>query len=152
MSLVRKQWVKWSLILCGTVVLLLLLAFLLFAYYFAGQNKTRLIRESASPDGHFVAEVREVITPMHGGPDLVQVVLKSASQSEGDVVYSQVFECGPDYSAFQVAWQSPDSLAVSYGACDAGNFQSPTGNKKSMAWHEVKISYRDTGHMARSKP
>lgn len=155
MSLVRKQWVTWSLISCGAVFLLLLLAFLIFAYHFAGENKTRLIRESTSPDGQFVAEINEVITPMNGGPDLVQVLLRPVTRASGEVVYSQTFECESDNRAFQVRWRSPKNLEISYGVCDTGRYHTAADNKffqKITEWHEVSIAYLDSEHVAHAKP
>jgi hypothetical protein len=154
-SLMRKPWVKWSLILCGVVFLLLLAGFSWLVFDFSGHSKSRLIRETTSPDGRFVAEVREVITPMHGGPDSVQVMLRPATHAVGDVVYSQTFECGPDYSAFQIEWQSPANLTVSSGTCDAGRYRSAGDNnvfQRSTTWQGVSINYRDSGHVAHSKP
>jgi len=130
---------------------MLLFGFLAFAHYFAGKDKTHLIRESKSPDGKFVAEIREVITPMHGGPDLIQVAIRPAGYSVPDIIYSQTFECGPDDRAFQLAWLSPKTLGVSYGMCDAGQYRRAADNKvtqKITDWHDVSIQYRQSDYIA----
>jgi hypothetical protein len=150
-----KRRTKWMVISSAGAVLLLLVGFVILVVGFRGQNKSHVIRQSTSPDGNVIAEVRELITPMHGGPDLVQVVLRPTTDAVGDVVYSRVFECGPDYSAFQVEWQSSKSLTVSYGTCDAGRYHSATDNdvfQKNATWQDVSISYRDSGHVAHAKP
>jgi hypothetical protein len=145
---------KWLLIGFGTILALLGMGFAFLVVDFRGHDQTRLIRESASPDGRLVADVNEVITPMHGGPDTVQVTLRPASRAIGDVIYSQTFECGPDYSAFQVEWQTSQNLTVSYGICDAGRYTSASDKKvlqKRTSWEGINISYKDSGYMAHAK-
>jgi hypothetical protein len=145
------RWLRWPLILSGVFLLVLLAGFLWLVADFGANDITRSIRQSESADGRFVAEVREVITRMHGGPDSVQVTLRATKSALGDVVFSQTFECGPDYSAFQVEWKSPQSLVIQEGMCDAGRYSSASNNKvlqKSEAWHQVKISYRRSDHVA----
>jgi hypothetical protein len=154
MSLMKTPWMKWSLVVFGTILLLLVAGFAFLVFDFRGLDKSRLVRESISPNGHLVAEVHEVITPMHGGPDTVQVTLRPASRAVGDIVYSQTFECGPDYSAFQVEWQDSKNLTVSYGICDAGRYHSASDKnvfQKSTSWEGISISYRDSGYVAHAK-
>jgi hypothetical protein len=154
-SLMTKSWLKWSLISCGIIFLCFLAGLMLLVADFGGHTKTRLIRESASPNGQVIASAYEVITPMHGGPDSVQVTLRPSTFALGDIIYSEAFECGPDYSAFQFEWQSPSRLTVSYGICDAGRYRSATDNKilrKIGRWQEVSIVYRESGHVAHANP
>jgi hypothetical protein len=150
----KTRWLKWSLISCGVVLLLLLVEVSWLVMDFGGHNKIRLIRDSESPDGHLVAEVQEVITPMHGGADSVQVILRSTTSTIGDVVYAQTFECGPDYSAFQLEWRSPKNLLVQYGTCDSGRYDSAMNNKvlqKSLTWRDLSISYLQSDYVAHAK-
>lgn len=150
----EEPMVKWSLISIGLVLILLVGGFLWLVVDFGGHEKTHLISQSESPDGNFVVEVHEVTTPMHGGPDSVQVTLRSTTAAVGDVVYSQNFECGPDYSAFQVEWQSSKNLIVQSGICDAGRYNSASSNKvlrKIMSWEGVSIVYRESDHVAHAK-
>ena len=145
---------KWILLSFGAIFLLLFAGFMVLVVDFGGHSKSRLLVESTSTDGRLVAEVREVVTPMHGGPDSVQVSLRSVTRAAGDVIYSQVFECGPDYSAFQVKWESPTVLVISYGTCDAGRYRSPTDNKilqMNTVWHDVTIRYQNSEYVAHAK-
>jgi hypothetical protein len=150
----KTPWLKWPLVVFGTILVLLMGGFAFLVFDFRGHDQTRLIRESTSPDGHLVAEIHEVITPMHGGPDMVQVTLRPASRAVGDIIYSQTFECGPDYRAFQVEWQTAQNLTVSYGICDAGRYNSASDKKvfqKSASWEGINIIYKDSGYVAHAK-
>ena len=67
-----------------------LAGFAILVANFSGHSTSRLLVESTSTDGRLVAEVREVVTPVHGGPDSVQVALRPVTRAAGDVIYSQV--------------------------------------------------------------
>jgi hypothetical protein len=152
--IMRRRWIKYALISAGVLFLVVLVAFGLLVFDFGGHNRDRLIRESTSPDGRVVAEIREVITPMHGGPDEVQVLLRSTRSTFGDIIYSQTFECGPDYDAFHVNWRSSNDLIVTYGTCDLGPYASGTDNStihKRTSWHDVGITYEPSSHVAHPK-
>ena len=71
----RGHWLKWVLVTCAVGLCLFLAAFGLLVFDFGGNQEIRLIRQSRSPDGALIAEVREVIEPMHGGSDSVQVLI-----------------------------------------------------------------------------
>jgi len=58
----------------GIVLVLALLAFLMVD--FSGSERNPVIQQALSPDARYVAELHEVITPMHGGSDRVEVTWK----------------------------------------------------------------------------
>jgi hypothetical protein len=120
---------------------------------FSGHAKDRVLKKAVSPDGQFVAEVHEVITPMHGGPDRVDVTLQDqrSDQLVQAVVYSRIFECGPDYAGYGLRWQSSQSLTIWYPTCDGGRYRSPADNwvlQKLDMWRGVAIVYHNSGYVA----
>jgi hypothetical protein len=87
---------------------------------------------------------------MHGGPDTLYVTIKRGELSSADTIYSRIYECS-DVSAFDVQWKESRELTVSYGSCDSGRWHTPEENKvlkKDSAWGDIKIDYRDSGHVA----
>jgi hypothetical protein len=68
-----KPKVKWVIVLCGAAVLLVAAIVVFVIVDFPGHEANHLIRRAVSPDGRSVAELREVVTPMHRGPDMLQV-------------------------------------------------------------------------------
>ena len=118
---------------------------------FGGHSTNQSIRQSVSPDGRLVAEMRQVTTPMNGGPDTLEVTIKEVNSQSGDLIYSQVYGCSLDYSGYTLTCKTPAELVVTYGACDGGRWRSRGENKvlvRQSLWKDVKIDYHDSGYMA----
>ena len=69
------------------------LGVLLFLLVSFGSSKDQTRLSAQSPDGKFVAELHTVMTPMHGGPDILYVAIRGENQAFGDTVFSRVYEC-----------------------------------------------------------
>jgi hypothetical protein len=112
--------------------------------------KDDVIREKTSPDGKLVAEMHELTTAMHGGPDTVSVTIRQTGYPyENETIYSRVYECD-DFSGFDLQWKRSNELTISYGNCN-GRWQTPDENRvleTKSTWRDVKIEYRDSGHVA----
>jgi hypothetical protein len=150
----KMKWLKWTLISIGVIVSLTLIAIVCVVVKFGGDDKTYVIRQSKSNDGNVIAEVISIVTPVHGGPDRVQVTLRPKTEPFGGIVYSQAFECGPDFRAFQVRWLSPSDLLIQYGLCE-GRYFSARDNKiflKSTAWQGIHITYRQSDYISHGEP
>lgn len=93
----------------GVVVLAVLgLTLLLSAWKTVAKDQV-LVR-AVSPDRAHVAELRQILASMHGGPDHIEVTL------DGSVVYSKVFECN-SAASFGLAWEDSQRLKVRFGRC-----------------------------------
>ena len=137
---------KWLGMIIGGMLLagLILFAVILLDW---GGNKDQLIKQAFSNDGKFVAEIHQIVTPMHGGPDILQVTIRPVKVSSGEVVYSQTYECS-SYESFRLQWKNPDRLTIVYGACDSGRWHTQDENKvwqKNLEWGDVKIDYQNSG-------
>jgi hypothetical protein len=134
---------KWFGMIIGGMLLAVLILFAVILLGW-GRNKDQLIKQAISSDGKLVAEIHQIITPMHGGPDILQVTIRSAKYSSGDVVYSQTYEC----DTFRLQWKNPNELTVVYGACDSGRWHTKDENKvwqRNLEWRDVTIDYQDSG-------
>ena len=112
--------------------------------------KDTLTLQAISPDGKLVAELHQVITPMHGGPDTFYISMRRNSLPEGENVYSQTYECN-DFTRFRLTWLNPKELSVSYGTCNLGRLHSDNDNKvwnRVESWQDIKIDYQDTKYVA----
>ena len=101
---------KGLLVGCSGIALVLALLALL-EVDFGGSERNHVIWQARSPDARYVAELHEVITPMHGGPERVEVTWKSKEAFRA-VVYAQTFECGPDDNGYQWQWSSSRTLII----------------------------------------
>jgi hypothetical protein len=145
---------KWLGLIFG-VVLLAVVALFVFLVLDSGGDKDQLVKQAASPDGKLMAELHQITTPMHGGPDTLRVTIGPIKGPSGGVVYSRSYECTSDYSAFRLQWKTPNELIVTYGTCNSGRWHTKDENKvwQSYAeWHDVKINYLDSGYVAQAKP
>ena len=105
---------KWIFLLLGTACLIVLAIVAFLVVDFPGHSTDHVVKRAVSPDGRGVAELHEVVTPMHAGPDLIRLKLSSIAGNDSATVYSSVFECGPDFSGYDLRWQSAHSLSFSY--------------------------------------
>lgn len=138
-----RKLLKISFILGGVVLVVFFIAIVALVAYVPGSDKDRLVREAASPDRQVVAEIHNVITPMWGGPDRVEVRLRHPGDINGRVVYSQMFECS-NFAAFQLKWIRPQELEVTMNDCDSGNFNGIPGNsitRQFSEWQGISIAY-----------
>ena len=101
---------KWILLLFGAAGLIVLAVIVFLVVDFPGQSTDHVVRRAVSPDGQVVAELHEVVTAMHGGPDLIRLTLSTIAGNDSAIVYSSVFECGPDFSGYDLRWQSAHNL------------------------------------------
>ena len=133
----------------GALILLAFIA-LMIDWSRSGAAKDDVIREKTSPDGKLVAEMHELTTPMHGGPDTVSVTIRQTGYPyENEIIYSRIYECD-DFSGFDLQWKRSSEVTISYGNCN-GRWHTPDENKvleTKSAWRDVKIEYRDSGHVA----
>jgi hypothetical protein len=148
-SILRRA-VKVSLWLLGGVLVAALgcIAFLLVSW---GGDKDQTRQSAPSPDGRFIAELHTVLTPMHGGPDTLYVAIRNKNDAFGETVFSRVYECD-DTSGFNIRWNGAETLEVSYGACDTGQWHTPAEDRittKQVVWRGIAINYLDSRHTAR---
>ena len=122
-----------------------------------------LIEKKVSSDGKIISEVHKFTSAMHGGPDLLYVIIKLAPQQVNDhtlseglpsqdeqKIYSRTYECS-DYSAFHIEWTGSEKLTVYYGECNTGSNYSKEEDtvwEKRHEWHDVKIEFQDTKYVA----
>jgi hypothetical protein len=119
----------------------------------SADDKDETIKREMSPDGKLEAEIHQITTPMHGGPDTLRVTIAS-SGGTGDVVYSRTYECS-DYSAFRLEWKSSNELTILYSECNASKVNTIEENirenkvwQSDTSWRDVKINYKDTQYLA----
>ena len=127
-----------------------LLVGVIFLIFDSGHPKDTMIQQALSPDGKLVAELHQVITPMHGGPDTLYVSMRPNSVTEGEHIYSQTYECD-DFTQFRLTWLNPKELNVSYGTCNLGRLHYDNDNKvwnRVESWQDIKINYQDTKYVA----
>ena len=139
--------VTWTL---GGAFALILLVLIALMIDWSKSAKDDVIREKTSPDGKLVAEMHELTTAMHGGPDTVSVTIRQTGYPyENETIYSRVYECD-DFSGFDLQWKRSNELTISYGNCN-GRWQTPDENRvleTKSTWRDVKIEYRESGHVA----
>lgn len=139
---------KWMIAIAGAMALL----FAALGWVAgSGWHDTEVpVTKAASPDGSWLAELIEVVTPMHGGPDTLIVRLRERGDVKGIVVYDRNYECGPaDYTAYKLEWRAPRLLSITYGDCDARN--PAVDNIESLrlaAYKDVQIVYEHSTHVA----
>ena len=144
--------VTWTLGGAFALILLALIALMInWSKSGAQTAKDDVIREKTSPDGKLVAEMHELTTAMHGGPDTVSVTIRQTGYPyENETIYSRVYECD-DFSGFDLQWKQSNELTISYGNCNSGRWHTPDENRvleTKSTWRDVKIEYRDSGHLA----
>jgi len=144
--------VTWTLGGASALILLALIALMIdWSKSGARTAKDDVIREKTSPDGKLVAEIRELTTAMHGGPDTVSVMITQTGYPyENETIYSRVYECD-DFNGFDLQWKQSNELTISYGNCNSGRWHTSDENRvlqTKSAWRDVKIDYRDSGHLA----
>ena len=136
---------------CALILLALIALMINWSKSGAQTAKDDVIREKTSPDGKLVAEMHELTTPMHGGPDTVSVTIRQTGYPyENETIYSRVYECD-DFSGFDLQWKQSNELTISYGNCNSGRWHTPDENRvleTKSTWRDVKIEYRDSGHLA----
>ncbi len=128
----------------------MLLAGVVFLIFDSGHPKDTMILQELSPDGKLVAELHQVITPMHGGPDTFYISMRSNNMTKGENVYSQTYECN-DFTRFRLTWLNPKELNVSYGTCNSGRLHYDNENKvwnRVQSSQDIKINYQDTKYVA----
>ena len=139
--------VTWTL---GGAFALILLVLIALMIDWSKSAKDDVIREKTSPDGKLVAEMHELTTAMHGGPDTVSVTIRQTGYPyENETIYSRVYECD-DFSGFDLQWKRSNELTISYGNCN-GRWHTPDENRvleTKSTWRDVKIEYRESGHVA----
>jgi hypothetical protein len=139
--------VTWTL---GGAFALILLVLIALMIDWSKSAKDDVIREKTSPDGNLVAEMHELTTPMHGGPDTVSVTIRQTEYPyENEIIYSRIYECD-DFSGFDLQWKRSNELTISYGNCN-GRWHTPDENRvleTKSTWRDVKIEYRESGHVA----
>ncbi len=139
--------------MAGLLLLILFAGLFVFLVNdFGGEDTVQAIGQYKSPDGKVIAEIQEVIAPMHGGSDTIQVTIQHSGLHDKDVVYSRVYGCTLDYSAYHLAWRSSNELVVTYGSCDGGRWHGRDDNKvlrQQGLWRGIRIDYRDSGYIAR---
>jgi len=139
--------VTWTL---GGAFALILLVLIALMIDWSKSAKDDVIREKTSPDGNLVAEMHELTTPMHGGPDTVSVTIRQTEYTyENEIIYSRIYECD-DFSGFDLQWKRSNELTISYGNCN-GRWHTPDENRvleTKSTWRDVKIEYRESGHVA----
>ena len=139
--------VTWTL---GGAFALILLVLIALMIDWSKSAKDDVIREKTSPDGKLVAEMHELTTPMHGGPDTVSVTIRQTEYTyENEIIYSRIYECD-DFSGFDLQWKRSNELTISYGNCN-GRWHTPDENRvleTKSTWRDVKIEYRESGHVA----
>ena len=139
--------VIWTL---GGAFALILLVLIALMIDWSKSAKDDVIREKTSPDGNLVAEMHELTTPMHGGPDTVSVTIRQTEYPyENEIIYSRIYECD-DFSGFDLQWKRSNELTISYGNCN-GRWHTPDENRvleTKSTWRDVKIEYRESGHVA----
>lgn len=131
---------KWIVLLFGAASLIVLATIVFLVVDFPGHSPDHVVKRAVSPDGRVVAELHEVVTPMHGGPDLIRLTLSTIAGSASEVVYSSAFECGPDFSGYGLQWQSAHSLLFLYKACAANPSNTGQGTHLN-SWRDVNIHY-----------
>ena len=144
--------VTWTLGGASALILLALIALMIdWSKSGARTAKDDVIREKTSPDGKLVAEMHELTTAMHGGPDTVSVTIRQTGYPyENETIYSRVYECD-DFNGFDLQWKQSNELTISYGNCNSGRWHTSDENRvlqTKSAWRDVKIDYRDSGHLA----
>lgn len=132
---------KWILLLFGAAGLVVLAIIVFLVVDFPGQSTDHVVKRAVSPDGRVVAELHEVVTAMHGGPDLIHLTLSSIAGKDSAIVYSSVFECGPDFSGYELRWQSAHSLSFLYKTCAANPSNTAQGTQLN-SWRDVNIHYQ----------
>jgi hypothetical protein len=105
------------------VVLVAVLVLVGFLVLDSGGSKDQTIKQAASPNGKLVAEIHQITTPMHGGPDTLTVTIRQAQDPIGQKVYSRTYECD-DFSAFRIQWMAPSELTIMYGACNTSGINT----------------------------
>jgi hypothetical protein len=144
----------------GTAIVVVALLLLLVALFVdwgrssASGDQDYVVQKKASPDGKLIAELRRATTGRWEGPDTLYVEVHSATETSGDRVYSKTYECD-DFSGFDLEWNDPSQLTVTYGECHESKFNSPTEfaqenkvSKRDSTWHNVTIRYVDSHHVA----
>lgn len=131
---------KWILLLFGAAGLIILATIVLLVVDFPGHSTDHVVIRAVSPDGQLVAELHEVVTAMHGGPDLIRLKLSTISGNDSAIIYSSVFECGPDFSGYDLRWQSAHSLSFLYKACASDPSNTGQGTHLN-SWRDVRIHY-----------
>ena len=136
---------------CALILLALIALMINWSKSGAQTAKDDVIREKTSPDGKLVAEMHELTTAMHGGPDTVSVTIRQTGYPyENETIYSRVYECD-DFNGFDLQWKQSNELTISYGNCNSGRWHTSDENRvlqTKSAWRDVKIDYRDSGHLA----
>lgn len=136
--------IKWTTIIAGVPLAFTLALVVALIAYVPGRDADRLVRASKSPDGSVVAEIHQVITPMWGGADRLEVRLSHANHFPSDVVYSSTFECA-GLNDFRLTWTGPHTLEITLGRCTSGPFNGsssdPVISRKLDLWKEVGITY-----------
>jgi hypothetical protein len=77
---------KYLLVAFGILFLLLAALLVFLVADFPEHAADHLIAQVVSPEGQKIAELHEIITPMHGGPDTLQVMLHAKNESPADLV------------------------------------------------------------------
>ena len=143
--MLRKLW-KWAAILSAVVLALVLIAVVFLIVYVPGEDKDLTIHTSTSPNGRIVAEIHNVVTPMWGGPDHIEIRLRHPGETNSQVVYSRMLEC--NFDAFQVRWKGPEQLDVTTADCDSGAINGVPSNaiiaQKVSEWQGVRITYTNS--------
>ena len=147
---IMAKTLKWffaglAILICGFVCVFI------FLVADSGTARVTTIKQSLSPDGQFSAEVDQLITPMHGGPDTIQVRLKRVKRGPEVIIYERTYGCSNDYRGYDVRWMTVKDLTVVYGACDSGRWHSPDENNvhtKIARAQGVDITFEDSGHTA----
>jgi hypothetical protein len=144
MSLMKAA-IRIILILGGTVFCVVA-AGALFLVMREGQPQDRMVAKSVSPDGRRILELHQVIAPVHGGADHLQITIGDAAASFGDVVFSQKFEYS-DFKTFRIWWTDSTHANFRYGPCDTGHAEDRPMNPQpsSVLWKDVTLALDDSG-------
>jgi hypothetical protein len=106
-------------LILGGTVFCVVAAGALFLVMREGQPQDRMVAKSVSPDGRRTLELHQVIAPVHGGADHLQITIGDAAASFGDVVFSQKFECS-DFKTFVSGGQTPHMPTSAMGRATLG--------------------------------
>lgn len=123
----------------GVLIGVILLAILVLLGFFVGGDRDQFVKQTTSPDGKLVAELRQIITSRWGGPDSIYVQLTPVpATSPTTIVYSAENECS-DHT-FNADWNGPRRLDIFFSKCDTTSAQpAPVTRVKMDRWQEVTI-------------
>lgn len=77
---------------------------------------------------------------MHGGPDVIRLTLSTVAGNDSTIVYSSALECGPDFSGYDLRWQSAHSLWFLYKTRAANGSNTGQGTRLN-SWRDLNIHY-----------